>query len=458
MRRVIAFVGVACVAAGLVGGAAALWGNSALFLAHTWGAKLEAAPEGQVVELLDRLSGLGAPAFPTLAAALASSRECVAQGAARVLRGQATRLRTVAADEEGRQPRLLAKAVADCWPQYGPSARRVASEIVAALLASSPKGDHLGDTEFLATCSKILRSCPPVDAASPNEVAGPFAGRRSASNPAVAAAEREGSNSLQDPPPAPADSRDSPVVQASSLAERELPPKAAPMPRPAISSRATPAPAPLGTVEQTSRLSPSIKASDQERRRATTAQSRPEMPDGGGQAPGPGIANGARRLSSVQRVGFDRRGSQEGATDSALKSEGAMRQLARQLHDQDPQQVEAAREELKRCGLSDVEVELARQLTDADAGMRRALARALPATAGVDAAAWLLELARDPDADVRLEAITILATTGDPALLEPLRRLVQADPDERIQRLSDRLDGPDRLATRKSESQGRTRK
>jgi len=220
-----------------------------------------------------------------------------------------------------------------------------------------------------------------------------------------------------------------------------------------------PAPAPLGTVEQTSRLPPSINASDQERRRATTAaESRPEMPDDDSQTPGPGIANGARRLSSVQRVGFDRRGSREGATDSTLKSEGAMRQLARQLHDQDPQQVEAARGELQRCGLSDVEVELARQLTDADAAARRALARALPATAGVDGAAWLLELARDPDADVRLEAITILATTGDPALLEPLRRLVQADPDERIQSLSDRLDGRNRLATRKSESQARTRK
>ena len=144
--------------------------------------------------------------------------------------------------------------------------------------------------------------------------------------------------------------------------------------------------------------------------------------------------------------------------DSAVERAGDMRQLARQLHDQDPQQVEAARKELKGCGLSDVELELARQLTDADAGVRRAMARALPATAGVDAAAWLLELARDPDADVRLEAITILITTGDPAILEPLRRLVQADPDERIQSLSDRLDGRQRLATRKSESQARTRK
>jgi HEAT repeat protein len=50
-----------------------------------------------------------------------------------------------------------------------------------------------------------------------------------------------------------------------------------------------------------------------------------------------------------------------------------------------------------------------------------------------------MELGRDPDADVRLEAITLLATTGDPAVLEALRKLVAADPDERIQRLSGRL-------------------
>jgi len=233
---------------------------------------------------------------------------------------------------------------------------------------------------------------------------------------------------------------------------------AAPMPQRAGPPWATPAPAALGKFEHAARLPATGGAGDENRLRETGELASPsKAQDDDGQDRGPGTANEARRLSAVHRVGFDGRGPQEGATDSVAESAAAMRQLARQLHDQDPQQVEAACKELKRCGFSDVELELARRLTDADAGVRRALARALPATAGVDAAAWLLELARDPDADVRFEAITILATTGDPALLESLRRLVQADQDERIQRLSGRLDGPDRLTTRKAESHGRTR-
>jgi HEAT repeat protein len=137
-----------------------------------------------------------------------------------------------------------------------------------------------------------------------------------------------------------------------------------------------------------------------------------------------------------------------------LKSAAELRQLASRLHDQDPQQAETARKELKRCGLSDVELELARQLVHPDTGVRKSLARALPDTAGIDAAPWLLELSRDADADVRLEAITLLATTGDPALLEQLRSLVQADADERIRRLSDRLFRPATLADKKGATRG----
>jgi HEAT repeat protein len=150
-------------------------------------------------------------------------------------------------------------------------------------------------------------------------------------------------------------------------------------------------------------------------------------------------SNEPRRLSPLRQAGFEDRSSREGDADTDPKDAVDLRQVARRLNDEKPQQAEAARKELQSRGFSAVEVDVARQLLHPDAAVRRKLARSLPETVGVDAAPWLLELSRDPDADVRLEAMTLLVTTGDPVLLDALRKLVAADPDERIQRLSVRL-------------------
>jgi L-alanine-DL-glutamate epimerase-like enolase superfamily enzyme len=144
-------------------------------------------------------------------------------------------------------------------------------------------------------------------------------------------------------------------------------------------------------------------------------------------------------LSPVRQAGFDDHSPLDAQAATTPKGIADLRELGRRLSDESSEHAEAASRELRRYGFSAIEVDLARQLFHSDAAVRKKLARALPETVGVDAAPWLMELGRDPDADVRLEAITLLATTGDPAVLEALRKLVAADPDERIQRLSGRL-------------------
>lgn len=113
--------------------------------------------------------------------------------------------------------------------------------------------------------------------------------------------------------------------------------------------------------------------------------------------------------------------------------------LVDQLNDTNPDQEAAARKRLGDLGWSAKEIEVAKRLRHPNAAVRKALARSLPEVVGLDAAPWLLELSRDADPDVRLEAMTLLATTGDPALVETVRKLAAADPDERIQKLSARL-------------------
>ena len=100
---------------------------------------------------------------------------------------------------------------------------------------------------------------------------------------------------------------------------------------------------------------------------------------------------------------------------------------------EDTGQRDEARRELVQRGFSEVDLELARQLFDPDAECRKQLARAVPRLSSVDAAKWLLWLALDPQPDVRLAAISTLATTGDPALLDRVEALARNDRDPQDQ-------------------------
>jgi len=459
MRRTTILLGTVVAAIGLVGLAAALWGYSARFLAQTWRDRLEVAPESQVDDILDRLAGLGDAATPALADALASSRECVAEGAARVLRRQPGCWHVLAAPEAARRHRILAKALAGTWPRYGPAARRAASEIVASLLSRSPPQGSLGDAEFLAACADVLRSGASVGVGPIPDPASSSSARRPASSSTVPQSGGDSIHPLLRSNPVSAGPDGATTSGLSSLPEGALPLEPAPMPQGISGPLEGSGPAALKASDGAAQLSAAGgKLTKNSLHELGRGESPSETQDNASAGEKLGTANEPRRLSSVRRVGFVDHGPQEGGADPDLKSAAELRQLAHWLHDADSLQVEAACKELKRCGFSDVEIELARQLTHPDAGVRRALARALPAAVGVDAAPWLLELSRDTNADVRLEAITLLATTGDPALLEQLRRLVLADPDERIQRLSDRLTNPAKLSEKKTETAGRIRK
>ena len=57
----------------------------------------------------------------------------------------------------------------------------------------------------------------------------------------------------------------------------------------------------------------------------------------------------------------------------------------------------------------------------------------------VDAVPWLLQLTRDEDPQVRLSAIALMATTGDPAVLEAIETIAREDPDPRIRGQAERV-------------------
>ena len=63
----------------------------------------------------------------------------------------------------------------------------------------------------------------------------------------------------------------------------------------------------------------------------------------------------------------------------------------------------------------------------------------LLAMPGVGAKAWLMLLADDADAEVRLAAVTVMATSNDSQLLEKAWQVALHDQDPRIAGLAERL-------------------
>ena len=106
-----------------------------------------------------------------------------------------------------------------------------------------------------------------------------------------------------------------------------------------------------------------------------------------------------------------------------------------------------AESELSRRGFRAIHLQLAKRLIDPDPRKRRDLADWLPRIAGVDARPWLLWLSRDVDPDVRLAAVTIMATSSDPELH---RRLRGIDAEETDQRAPQRARSPLSQAGRRS--------
>lgn len=414
MRRPALLLITAVTAVGLVWGVGALWSRSAWFLATVWQDELECAPEHRADVILDRLAGLDDEGISALVLALSSSRQGVSKAAAKAIRRQSAAWQSLPANVAAPRQGKLARALADAWPRLDSSARVVAAEIVGRFLSCGPGEGRAGDAELLTACAEVLRAGAMSHAGPHQSELRTLATRPASADSTAPVTDRK--DSLKTPGLASA--LDAPLGRAEpkSPGHADVP---APLP-PAVG-----APNPL---------------------RESSVGAAKAVPIAGSTS---AASNEPRQLPPVRQARLDDDPLRNETNDAGPVGAADLRQLARLLNDESPQRVAEARKDLQERGFSTLEVNLARQLAHADPAVRKKLARVLPDTVGVDAAPWLLELSRDADADVRLEAMTLLATTGDPALLDALRKLVTADPDERIQCLSSRL-------SRTSRSPGKT--
>jgi hypothetical protein len=411
MKRVKGLLITAAFTLGLLAAALWAWNHHGWWLARHWANQLQQAPEDRLDGLLECIVRLGEPGIPALIEALASARSELAERASDALDDEIERWKTLPAAAAAPRLTALSRGLASRVEQFGPQTQQRAAAIAQRILVW-PTDTTPGGTEVVRSCETVLRS---VSARA--ETA---AGSGAATHGTPGGSNKDGLRicdtvlrmdspmlSGASTPPAPTSAETAAVPGASRTGYQPVP---AGEPRPLGASSSGRPPRHL--------LEGNVPLGEEE----------------GGEGPsprGPSVANGPAQLSPM---------GGPAASNPAVKDDTFA--IIRRLQAEDRREVAEAEAELKRRGFGDRELGLARRWFDPDPQARRRLARLLPEMPGLDAVPWLLELSRDADAEVRLTALTLLATTGDPDLVEKVQELARGDPDPRFQRLAERLAPP----------------
>lgn len=413
MKSPKALLAILVMAGGLVVLALAFRGPYDRMVAWQLGQQLATIPDDRASGLLGQAVELGIAGVPVLAEALGSDRDCVALAARRILIRRLDAWQKEATIQAAQHQAALADALAARIDSFGPAAQRDATELAATILEWLPVRKGVDRSQMIASCEKVLRT------------------------------------TLSEP------------LQPSEWLVTELPVETA-----AADRRPLEVDTSMGPESALANLSslpggglrPEVAVEDDVRQAARLDRSRPGSIFRPPPIEPPQPLRRRDRLSARPRIDPPKRPSrvteptpktaQLPSTDrgaalpplpSGDLSDVETEHVMRWLRSEDSQRVARAEAELGRRGFQAVHFELARQLFDPDPQVRRQLARVLPGLMSVDAVPWMLWLSRDPDADVRLAAINLMATSGDPALLDRVTQLARTDPDPRIQRQGERL-------------------
>ena len=345
--------------------------------------------------LIAELEQLGAAGVEPLVGLATSQRSDVASAAQRTV-GRMLTSWEIAATEQGdvaafaEQASVLAAALDAHGDQFGAEGQRWANELAERLMIHSDQFPTAESWEILACCDRVL-SRPLLPMPKP---------------PATATI---------DPPAA------KPIAMAAKPTAPPTPAKPEPKPAPApriVSSRPL---ADLSFVEPQVTIATARRLPEP----TTNALRLPlRLPEeaGDSQAASAPLAGPVIDVPSPQDARLNARAMRE-LSDRALAIRADAGTSA---------EAAAARQTLRERGFSESVLELTRQLESMPPRERRdALERAaqLPPTDARKVLRWFVA---DADAEVRLQALTILATTGDPQLAELARERAVEDADPRV--------------------------
>jgi HEAT repeat protein len=381
-------------------------------LATHWRQSLKTVPDDRAEMLVASAARLGRPGLPVLVAALGSQRESVSSAGRLWLDRQVRSWENLSNRETQRNVASLAEALASDVDSLSPAARLDAARLANRLLKWRLDGEIVDRRRVTWLCDRVLHA---ADYTVPSPARG--AGR-------VVSAELQ----TQSEGTEEADTREDNQQPPGLLEFPDLPQEAqVRSPFASHANRATsPNVVPLPSVIEKPRASDLADAWAMRGHRL-------------GASP-PQVSEARIYPSTGERVLVP--SSPEGGTPPSEPliplRDTSLTECMRRLHHPGFESL-AAESELKRRGLNPLQLSIARRVYHPDRSVRLQLVRDLPGIPGIGATDWLMTMAGDAHEEVRLAAITLLATTGDPAVVARVESIARNDPSERIRSQAERL-------------------
>lgn len=349
-----------------------------------WQARLAAVPDAQARELLGEIAALGRRGLPLLAEALESPRPAVVLAARQALVEEVDRCELLPPSEAAARLAVVAEALAQRVERYGPEARVVAADLAVRLLRWPPSGDPRLSARITSDCERVLQAGV-LPVAADASLGG--------SQP-----RGQGLARLRQPRGVRPGERHE-TLELGDLQYPPLPPLLA----------ATPP-----ALEEPARLPPLADA------KPLLAASRAAA-----------VAGPTPAAREIVLTGHEP--APESLADRSVAEVFAL------WHSPMPEKRIAAEAEFRRRRFTVRQMEVGKGLTDPDPQTRRRWVEALPGLSGIDARPWLLWLSRDEDPGVRSTTMTLMATSGEPSMVQRAEEMARSDADEGVRTLGARL-------------------
>ncbi|MBC8354855.1 MAG: HEAT repeat domain-containing protein [Planctomycetes bacterium] len=373
------------------------------YLFDRWGDELSSAPDDEVRERLEQIAAFGDQSFSTLVEALHSERQIVAETAALVMQRKLQQMQLRSTDETSPLVADLASEMARQSESPGPYSARASTQLATRLLLWPVDRELIDSERLVIDCELIVR-----------------AAKQSTRGHVAQAAYAEDAW------------QDRSLARNGGIESVEL---STPLPGGGLPVELADTP-PL-PPQTTYRVPESLAASPSEPQQFVPVQAPrtldtfPISADGGASANPISNAPTVDRPQSLESRQDTESSSPRKTVDPNLQVMSSL-DVMHKLTGDDETLAREAVDELYRRGFKTKHFRLAELLVDPDPNIRLQLVQSLPQLSGIDSRPWLLWLSRDQDPIVRKAAVTVIATSADPALQERVRELGREETDDEV--------------------------
>jgi hypothetical protein len=398
--------------------------------------QLHTATDAELPAVFGQIAALGDDGIALAAEALGSANPSLASAARDYLERRLAEIEALPPAARAPHFGKLAAALAAEAEGYGPTASRWSAEMAGKMLRLAPDNDRRRRDDLLAACETLIRhaasDAPAAVLAQQSQAAGDVAGDEGKGESDEARAMRLAEEWIVEQL-AKYDTKPDGGLPLLSVEVPALPiVRAAPVvPDPPIAGSAAPADEEGRTPRPFEQPPDAERMEENPGRLRHNPQAEPVRSQPRLNAPiqiGGTSAHSAPRQPEHART--DRHIEQVSPSVPLAQREtlSVIREWSRSV---EPRR-EMLTEELRSRGFTERDFLLASKLTDADPEVRRKLAETLPRIAGLSASPWLWWLAEDGDAQVRLAAISLLATSSDPAFRKRLSELADRESNSQV--------------------------